>query len=282
VYRSTRSAAFLLGIAVLLCIVASGCSLDQWVGVTAGPYVPARNGTAAAPLSEIQTVFVDRDNSTVWFWLVDGALTTMSFTPRAPREWPDGCPTNLYSTRMEVLEIGQHSLALPSLTIERPVLARNCPRDPVVVVLRNDGKIGGGGTACYSADQCVRFVPASEELSLPRSMKGYELYSFRPAAGDEWLYTLITGTNRMKSYSEVATPESEVSDQGIVKITVRRADALKSVLSLLPNGESVIWRDARELDDAPAPLEAFPARGVVRDVARHARRHGIELQIAGR
>jgi hypothetical protein len=83
-------------------------------------------------------------------------------------------------------------------------------------------------------------VPSATPLPpLPDSMKGYELYSWQ--ADDEWHFTLITGTNRMKTPEEITTGEDEVTADGWVKIRVQVTDAIQEVLSRLPAGEEVFW-----------------------------------------
>ncbi len=74
---------------------------------------------------------------------------------------------------------------------------------------------------------------------LPESLKGYELVSWQ--AGETWNFTLITGTNRMKTFEELMQPDSSVSDNGFVKITVTGVDQIKKVLSRLPSGSEVFW-----------------------------------------
>jgi hypothetical protein len=59
--------------------------------------------------------------------------------------------------------------------------------------------------------------PVSLPQSLPQSMKGYELYSWK--SGGTWCFTLITGTNRLKTPAEIASRESTIEDDW-VKITV--------------------------------------------------------------
>lgn len=266
----------LLVVAVVLCASTTACSLDRWVHVAAGTYEPIGDGGTSAAASEIRSVFLDRENSTVWLKRASGSVVVRRFSARARAGWPAGCPTNLYSTRMEVLELGEQALDLLSSAIEEPILVRGCPRDPVVVVLRDDGEIGGGAAACYGAEQCITFEPATADFALPRSAKGYELYSWRVEGRGEWRHTLVTGTNRLKSYIEVTTTDSSVADQGIGTITVQVTDALKSILRLLPEGELVIWRDVRSTDGAPQIDDGYPSRRVVREVTRYARRNGLD------
>ncbi len=263
---------------VLLGSLLTSCVTGRWGEVAAGEYAPAHGAGASAPASAIEVVRVDRDNQTVWFMLTDGSQVILSFTPLPRAEWPAGCPTNMASTHMEVLEIETDGLTIASTTFHRPVLVRNCPLDPVEIVLRSSGKIGGGGNACRGTGECVTFEVASGATSLPRSMKGYELYSWYVEEEDAWYYTLITGTNRLKSYAELSTPESVITEHDWVKITVRGTNALKSVLDLLPEGETVTWNDARHLEGAPAVENGFPGRAIVRQIERHCQRRTIRLQ----
>ena len=105
------------------------------------------------------------------------------------------------------------------------------------------------------------------------------MYSWYVEAEDASYLTLITGTNRDKSYAEISTLESVITEQEWVKITVRGIDALKSVLDLLPEGEVVIWRDGGWLTGAPPVGGAFPDPVLVREIRRHCQRRGVRLDI---
>ena len=74
---------------------------------------------------------------------------------------------------------------------------------------------------------------------LPDSMKGYELYSWQ--TGSDWNFTLITGTNRTKSFDEIIAPGNSLGADGLVKISVNGVEDLKKVLQRLPKGESILW-----------------------------------------
>lgn len=80
---------------------------------------------------------------------------------------------------------------------------------------------------------------ASLPTQLPPSLKGYELYSWQ--VGQEWNFTLVTGTNRTKTFDEIITPENTVSDDGFVKLSVSGVENLKKLLALLPSGEQIVW-----------------------------------------
>lgn len=74
---------------------------------------------------------------------------------------------------------------------------------------------------------------------LPHSMKGYELYSW--LENNEWQFTLITGTNRNKTLDEIISNTNTVSKDGWVQIHVDGIDAIKTVLSKVPQNEMVFW-----------------------------------------
>jgi hypothetical protein len=238
------------------------------------------------PSQGLGAVFVDREHETGWLMFDDGSVRVVSLAPRPRQAWPAGCPANLGSTRMEVLELGADELVLGSTTLDRPILVRDCPPDPEQVVLREDGEIGGAGTACSGAQACMVLERASETMSLPRSMKGYELYSWRAEEDGGWRYTLVTGTNRAKTWEELATPESviEMGEEGWVKVTVAGGEALRSVLDRLPEGETIAWVDPGD-PRATSTLGdriGFPDEEVVREITTYARRVGIDLGITGR
>jgi len=70
-------------------------------------------------------------------------------------------------------------------------------------------------------------------------MKGYNLYSWKD--GEDWYFTLVTGTNAGISFEEIIALGDIVNGDGYVKITVVGMDELKELLSRLPAGEEVIW-----------------------------------------
>lgn len=68
-----------------------------------------------------------------------------------------------------------------------------------------------------------------DTLTFYPSMKGWELYSW--PNGADWNYSILPGTNRVKSYEEVTTNS----------ILVRGIDSLKMVLDKIPENESIFW-----------------------------------------
>jgi len=75
--------------------------------------------------------------------------------------------------------------------------------------------------------------------ALPAAMKGYDIYSWQ--IGNDWSFTLITSTNRTKSFDEITAPGNSVKSDGFVKISVSGIDDLEKVLQLLPEGQSILW-----------------------------------------
>ena len=146
-------------VTILAGCVLAGCVMDRWVEVEPGAYAAVRGigTTSAVAMQGIQKVEIDRDKHTATFLLLDGSQIVTSFVSRERSGWPAGCPSNVNSTRMEVLEIQQNMLVIESATFRNPVLVRDCPSDPVRIVLREDGSIGGGGVACAGASECILF-----------------------------------------------------------------------------------------------------------------------------
>ena len=101
------------------------------------------------------------------------------------------------------------------------------------------------------------------EPALPRSMKGYELYSWYESTG--WQFALVAGTNRLKTFAEVSSP----------RVRLASLEALKSELERLPSGEQVLW----SLDLVPGTT--LPPSDIVEEVHAFCRQRGIQLLIDG-
>jgi hypothetical protein len=133
-------------------------------------------------------------------------------------------------------------------------------------------------SGCGSTEHLVQTttIPAGP---LPHSMKGYELYSW--SVEGKWYYTLMTGTNRSKSYAEITSDESTFTPDGWAKFTVQGADAIKVVLGRLPPGEEILWigEESAEQIRGGAGNLAFPGQTVIDDIERYCRRLGLDLQV---
>jgi len=100
------------------------------------------------------------------------------------------------------------------------------------------------------------------EPTLALSMKGYELYSW--FGGPGWHYALVVGTDRIKTYDEIAARDVRV--EGI--------EALKDELARLPEGERVFWSDER------VPGTTLPPAQTVDEVRAFCDQNAILLEIA--
>lgn len=248
----------LLLLSIVLSAVLSGCALNRWLQLEPGVYTLLPNRGSVEATTAVEELEVNRDNQLVKFIFGNGSQVEASFSFRERVTWPAGCPANIGSTFMEILDIEEESLTPGSLTFEDPILVRDCPPEPMRVVLREDGLVGGGGSACANLDNCLYFsrqpsttpqmtAAINNTKPLPPSMKGYEVYCWFDEEQDSWHYTLITGTNRLKTYKEITSLENTITSGRWVKITVTGEDALKALLARLPEGQEVVWRDEGRL-----------------------------------
>ena len=106
---------------------------------------------------------------------------------------------------------------------------------------------------CESAAQ-----PAITQL--PESMKGYELYSWQ--AGGQWRFSLLMGTNREKTLTEIKSADT----------ILRGMDALKSALEKVPSGQYITWSTREAM--------SFPPDDIIRRVAQICKDQGLVLNIA--
>jgi hypothetical protein len=115
---------------------------------------------------------------------------------------------------------------------------------------------------------------------LPRSMKGYELYSW--PVDSQWHFTLITGTNRNKTVEEITTGDDLLTDDGWVRIHVQGVDAIQGVLSRVPAGEWVTWAGpswAQGMLGAASDI-TLPPQAIVDALKQHAEQLGLKLQVS--
>ncbi len=125
------------------------------------------------------------------------------------------------------------------------------------------------------------YIPTLDMSSLsetyPVAFKGYELLSWR-YKGD-WVFTLMTGTNRAKSFEEILSAENQYSTDALIKITVRGIDDLKVVLERLPRGEQINWGGMNLEGEVPANTLYFtyPPEEIVEEVVNFCHDAGITL-----
>jgi hypothetical protein len=115
---------------------------------------------------------------------------------------------------------------------------------------------------------------------LPHSMKGYELYSWEEES--QWHFTLITGTNRIKTLEEITSEEDFISQTGWVRIQVVSADAIRDALSGLPEGESVLWCDELHIGQPTETDFQLPPERTANAVEEYAEQCGLDFVVAVR
>ncbi len=103
--------------------------------------------------------------------------------------------------------------------------------------------------------------------TLPSSIKGYELVSWQEDG--DWWYTLVTGTNRQKSFEELVSPQSWIIPGEFLKISTNSLADLRSILERLPSGSEVIWGGMElsgEVDEG-VPYFTYPPEKILADVS---------------
>jgi hypothetical protein len=114
---------------------------------------------------------------------------------------------------------------------------------------------------------------------LPRSMKGYELYSWR--VGREWYFTLITATNRTKTHQEITLSENVVGKEW-AKLTVQGVHDTEVALEKLPPDTHVVWtgpQTLRQRGIGSGDL-ALPPRRAIEDIKAHCQELGVRLEVS--
>lgn len=90
-------------------------------------------------------------------------------------------------------------------------------------------------TGCSKNEKEENSFPKSllDTLNIPHEMKGYEIYSW--PEGNSWHFSVMVGTNRLKTYAEVTS----VNPSAVHLITVSGLDTLKLVLDRFPENEYI-------------------------------------------
>jgi hypothetical protein len=127
------------------------------------------------------------------------------------------------------------------------------------------------------AGKIINKLPLLPTDKLPHSFKGYELYSWEEDG--HWHFTLITGTNRTKTIEEITSEEDYISETGLVKIHVVGADAIKDVLSRLPEGESVFWCDELHMGQTTRTDLQLPPEQIIGAIEEYAKQCDLDFTI---
>jgi hypothetical protein len=118
------------------------------------------------------------------------------------------------------------------------------------------------------------FIPVPEfnpdTLVFVPSMKGYELYSW--PNGNDWNYSILPGSNRIKSLEEVNSNN----------IIVFGTDKLKRLLNRIPANESIFWEGENWLEQmwgGDIGNLSLPENAIVNDVIRYCEERQLILSI---
>jgi len=126
---------------------------------------------------------------------------------------------------------------------------------------------------------CEPSVSTSRPSPLPHSMKGYELYSW--SENNQWHFTLITGTNRVKSLEEIISDKNTVTSDGWVKISVQGVDSIQNILKGLPQHEEIFWISKQWLRQAQIQADQImlPPHEIVDVIQKYCKQLGLELHV---
>jgi hypothetical protein len=132
--------------------------------------------------------------------------------------------------------------------------------------------------ALEKAGKLVDKLTLTDLDSLPHSMKGYELYSWR--ADNQWHFTLVTGTNRNKTLDEIISEDDFISEAGWVNIHMVGVDAVKTALGKLPQNESVFWLAGTREQTAQLTVNVcLPPEATVQDIREYASGRGLDFAV---
>ena len=111
---------------------------------------------------------------------------------------------------------------------------------------------------------CQASLAQSRDANPPHSMKGYELYSWKYRG--EWYFSLLVGTNRLKSRKEVTS----------LKVRLKGVEALKLRLNRLSRGEEVSWSEGL------IPRMVLPPDHIIEEIKTYCNQHGLILRVGRR
>lgn len=95
------------------------------------------------------------------------------------------------------------------------------------------------------------------------SMKGWELYSWQE--GQQWCFSLLEGTNREKSISEIRSSDTLLDG----------LDALRRALEGIAAGQYIMWWSPSWTGE----VLTFPTADVVEQVRRTCEERGLQLSV---
>jgi hypothetical protein len=129
------------------------------------------------------------------------------------------------------------------------------------------------------AGKLISMPSAMTEDKLPHSMKGYELYSW--PEDSQWHFTLITGTNRNKTLEEIISNTNIITEDGWVHIHVVGVEAIKTVLSRVPQNEFILWLAGMRSEQTPqgGVNITLPEGPTIDTIKEHAELCGLDFMV---
>jgi hypothetical protein len=115
----------------------------------------------------------------------------------------------------------------------------------------------------YAPVQPINF----DTLTLKPSMKGWELYSW--TNGNDFNYSLLPGTNRLKSYNEIIGN----------KLIVFGKDSLIMLLDKLPANENVFWIGKNCLQRIRDEYFSLPDNNTINSIKTHCSQKGLVIYV---
>jgi hypothetical protein len=111
----------------------------------------------------------------------------------------------------------------------------------------------------------------------PLAFKGYELLTWQK--NGQWVFTLMAGTNRQKSFDEILVAENTYTSTEIVKVTVIGEEEFKKLLAHLPKSEWITWGGMDLAGEVPAGTVYFsyPPDKMVNELVAYCKTLGITL-----
>ncbi len=111
----------------------------------------------------------------------------------------------------------------------------------------------------------------------PLAFKGYELLSWQKDG--EWVFTLLAGTNRQKSFDEILNAENTFTATEIIKVSVIGADSFKELVNHLPKGEWITWGGMVLQGEVSSSTLYFtyPPDEIVDELIKYCKERGITL-----
>jgi hypothetical protein len=179
------------------------------------------------------------------------------------------------------------SISFDGVTIWKPLSSQ----DPKVIKLElgyPSSSFYGGEDPRNNAEVMKSLVQAGKLTTmpsvttvdkLPHSMKGYELYSW--PEDSQWHFTLITGTNRNKTLEEIISNTNIISEDGWVHIHVVGVDAIKTILSRLPQNEEILWLARLRSEQTPqgGVNITLPTGPTIDTIKEHAGGCGLDFMV---